>query len=146
MEKVTVQELDQKLQSLRDLAVKKGEFEDELKNINKQIQRLEGQCLQWLTELDREDYESANGKIVVSEKITVRMPEDEAEKQKFWNYLKAEGIFDTFATVQSQSLNKLWRETREEAIAQGADPMLWNLPGLPAPVLDRFAKFKPPRR
>lgn len=141
-EKVTVKELDAILEKLKALSVKKEEIAESLSEVNKEIQRLEGQCDKWLEELGRKDYASQDGKVERKETLSVRMPENPLEKEKFWKYLEEQGLFKKYATVQSNSLNKIFKEALKEAEEKGEDPMLFNLPGLPPPVLDRFAKFK----
>ena len=53
------------------------------------------------------------------EKESVRIPKDEESKEKFYSWLKEQGLFDSMISVNSQTLNSLYKAKAEEALKDG---------------------------
>lgn len=68
---------------------------------------------------------------------SVQTPKTTEEKEKFFMWLEAEGIFYEFASVNSQSLNKLYRDKAElaakEATERGVLDFVFRIPGINPP-------------
>lgn len=124
-----------------------GELVDDLheisKTINKMIMTLEQKGGSYLKVLKREDYQSPAGTIQVGGKWAVRMPKDDEAKAALFQHLRERELFDRYATVNSRSLNALYMADWKAAIKK--DPEAWvlfDMPGVPAPVFDEFTKIK----
>lgn len=142
---VTVKDLDGLTLQLNELEVKKAQAEEAVKNINKEIAKIEGRCVQYLKDLNRTDYVSPSGKIAIKQKWRVNLPADDIAKRDLFEHLRARGIFDKFATVNSASLNSLYMSDWEEAKKRG-EGMEFSMPGIEAAKLYEAPDFKPAKQ
>lgn len=142
MSTVTVEELDGLLAELKNLNEVKDAQGDALKETNKQIWALQEKAGLYLGELDRTEYDSPHGKIKVGEKWRVNLPPNDLAKGELFEHLRQRGIFDKFATVNSNSLNALYMADWREAEERG-EGMTFQMPGIEAPKCDKEIKFKP---
>jgi len=62
---------------------------------------------------------------------SVQTPKTVEEKEKFFMWLEEQGIFYEFASINSQSLNKLYRDKAELAAKEGV--LDFRIPGISAP-------------
>lgn len=112
------------------------------KDLNIELGSLKGRAAAYLNELKRSSYESAIGKIEAVKEERVNLPESLPDKMAFFDYLKEKGMFENYATVNSNSLNAYYKRERATWIKDGNDPMMFTLPGVPAPKsLDKL-EFK----
>lgn len=68
------------------------------------------------------------GKIIVDNKISVKVPKDPEKKDAFFRYLREKGIFDSVATVHSATLNSFYNA--EIAAAREEGKTDFQIPGL----------------
>lgn len=139
---VTVADLDGLIEKLADCSKRCDEKAEEMKALNKEYGILEGRIAAHMEELGREKYESPSGSFKISEKWRVNMPHTDQDKQAFFEHLRERGIFDKYATVNSNSLNALYMADWRAAQDMG-EGLSFGMPGIPAPT--RFVKldFKP---
>ena len=138
---VTVAELDE---LIKKIAEKEAEIEAQKEVLtakNKELATLEGKCVQYLTELDRKNYDSPFGKVSIAQKWRVNLPEDDRAKRELFDHLRERGIFDKYATVNSNSLNSLYRQDWEAAKERG-EGLEFSMPGIGAPKLFEALTFK----
>ncbi len=138
---VTVEGLNRIIEELsikEDEAEKQGEV---LKNLNKEIARLEGQVVGHLKDLGQEEYLSPKGKVSIDQKWRVNMPADDLAKKELFQHLRDREIFDKYATVNSNSLNALFMRDWEAAKERG-EGLTFHMPGIDAPKLFEALKFK----
>ena len=138
MSNVTVQDLDALVKTISE---KEGEVDkksEEIKALNKELMILEQQAVTFLKDLDRDSYDSPFGKLKIDQKWRVNLPETLADKMEFFEWLKSKDIFETYATVNSNSLNSLYFAEQKSS----DDPMTFSLPGIPAPKLFEKLNFK----
>lgn len=141
MSTVTVKDLDD---LIAKLAAKEKEVKvqaDVTKALNKEYAALEGKIAAHMKELERETYDSPFGKFKISDKWRVNMPQNDIEKEKLWAHLRERGIFERYATVNSNSLNALFMRDWEEAKLRG-EGMTFTMPGVPAPTHFTQLQFK----
>jgi hypothetical protein len=141
MSSVTVADLDKLVQELASLETQKDAQAEITKQINKEIQGVEGRIVAHLKDLGREDYLSPLGKLSIREKWRVNMPVDDLAKRALFDHLRSRDIFDRYATVNSNSLNALFMRDWEEAKEKG-EGMTFNMPGIGAPTLYESLDFK----
>lgn len=141
MSAVTVEELDALVKKLAEREAAKDAASKVVTEINKEIAQLEGRCVQYLKDLGRESFHSPQGTIKIGNKWRVNLPADDNAKRALFNHLRERGIFDKFATVNSNSLNALymadWREAKEKG-----EGMTFTMPGIEPAKLFEALDFK----
>lgn len=137
----TIKELDELLFKMAEKEKEIDLAKAQLTERNKEFNTLQFRAIDFLREAERESYDSPAGKIEMKETWRVNLPENDIEKTKFFTFLREQGLFDKYATVNSNSLNALYRGYWEEAKAKG-EGMTFTLPGIGAPKIDRTPKFK----
>lgn len=135
---VTVKDLDELVKLIADKEQSIDFQENVTKKLNKELAVLNSQAVNILKDLDREEYDSPYGKLKIEEKWRVGLPETEVDKMKFFEWLNEKGIFETYATVNSNSLNSLYFAEQKAS----DDPMTFKLPGIPAPKLFEKLNFR----
>lgn len=81
------------------------------------------------------------GKVTLSEALSVKTPKSPQEKEAFFNWIRTnmgEDAYYTYMSVNSQSLNRLYREQTEEAAGRGE---LLNIDGLEQPTTNTKVSF-----
>jgi chromosome segregation ATPase len=141
MSEVTVKELDELTKKLVELNKSKDALEDQVTVINKEIMQIEQQCTNYMKELERDEYVSPFGKVSIEEKWRVNLPDTPVAKKLFFDHLRERGLFDKYATVNSNSLNAYFKAEWEEAKRTGN--VNFALPGIEAPRLFEKTNFKP---
>lgn len=142
LRKVTVADLDKLVQEMADKRAEIELADRRLKDLNIEMGGLKGRAAAYLKELGREDYITSVGKVEVKTKERVNLPESIPDKLEFFAYLKEKGVFENYATVNSQSLNAYYFRERAEYLKAGGDPMTFSLPGVPAPKSFAEVDFK----
>ena len=141
MSQVTVKELDELTEALLKKEKMKAELAALTTQVNKEIMVLEQKCTLHLKELERTEYSSKFGKIKIEEKWSVNLPDTPIAKSLFFEWLREKGIFDKYATVNSRSLQSLFKAEWEQAKKIGN--LNFSLPGIEAPKLFEKTDFKP---
>ncbi len=143
-ETVTIADFDALLKQISD---KEKEIEAQkavLTKLNKELATFEGKGVAILKDLDRKSYTGPSGTFKIVEKWRVNLPGDDLAKQDFFAWLREKGIFDKYATVNSNSLNALFMA--EWAEVKKTDPVAavtFQLPGIEAAKLYEAPDFKP---
>lgn len=123
------------LQSARDLveelwAARKAQEakRDELSEASAKVMELEHKLINVLdsAEMDRLDAESCY--VLLGERTSVKMPKDNEERQAFFDYLRARGVYDELISVSSQTLNAFYRSELDLALQRGE--VDFTIPGL----------------
>jgi len=103
----------------------------EVKEENKKLEEMKAKVLAYMEEAGIENHK-VPGFGLLYEKVdfSVRIPQGD-EKQKFFNYLKRKGHFETLATVNHATLNSWYKEQMELAINEGKKDFI--VPGIEEP-------------
>lgn len=130
-EQVTVAMLDKLVE---DIFAKKREIEaSELvtTNLNKEKSALEMKCVNYLKALGREEdgYSTKHGFVGIQKKWRVNMPSTDADKAALFDWMRAQGIYDRYATVNANSLNSLYMQEWEKAKREGRG-IEFSMPGI----------------
>jgi hypothetical protein len=133
---VTVADLDALVRQIFDQKLLIEEAEAGVTVLNKELARLEEKAVVCLEELERDNYKTEFGTIYINEKWRVNMPQTDEDKQALFGFLREKGIFDKYATVNSNSLNSLYMAEWEAAIEDGKG-MEFSMPGIGAPKLHK---------
>ena len=136
-ESLTVADLDALIIKYFDtIQGEKKKAEDALTAVNISIQGMESRLVSALKALNRRDYKHPRGTVRIDNQWRVNLPANDLDKSLLFDWLKKKGIYDRMATINSTSLNSLWRQEREAAIKEDpAAAVTFNLPGLGAPKL-----------
>ncbi len=136
---VTVVELNGLVEELAKQRAVCAEIDGKLKEENKKKMILESKCVAYLKELKMDSHRTPIGTMYVIEKWTVKTPQSDEEKKAFFDWCTELGIYYKYASVNSQSLNSLYKEQAEEAKARGE---FLNMPGIGSPSLHESLGFR----
>lgn len=137
---LTVSDLDNFVKQIKEKRAQAEEIGETLKVVNKEIASLEAKAVSLLKELDREKYASPSGTISIIQKWRVNLPASDRDKMALFEHFRSRGIFEKYATVNSNSLNSLYLSDWEEAKKEGKG-MEFFMPGIEAPKLHESIRF-----
>ncbi len=139
---ITVADLDALVAQIAEKERYKDAVELQLKELNKAIMALETRATEILKSLGRKSYDSPWGSIGIDNIMQVVQPSDD-RKEELWAWMREKGIFDRYASVNSNSLRALFKRERELAIENGEDPLTFALPGMVPATFFQKLKFRP---
>ncbi len=131
-EKVTVADLDALVADIFEQRKKIEESEAATSLLNIELTKMKAKALNYLKSLGRDDFKSPMGTIRASLKWRVNLPASDEDKAKLFEHLRERGLFDRYATVNSQSLNSLFMADWEAAKEEGRG-MEFKMPGIGEP-------------
>lgn len=73
-------------------------------------------------------------------KESVRTPKTDEDKKLFFDYLKEKGLFDQMISINSQTLNSLYKSMSEEALEKGI--VDFRLPGIDEPTIYKQLRIR----
>lgn len=101
----------------------------ELRAAESKLQKITDELLPMLKDAGLSKVEiDGCGKIVVDNKISVKVPKEPELKDAFFRYLREKGIFDQLATVHSATLNAFYNAEIAAAREDGKED--FKIPGL----------------
>lgn len=102
--------------------------EAELKVLSEKKRTLADKIIFVLREHEKTAYQVGGKKLILSQRATVPTPKTEEDKRAFFKWLEDRGIFWTYASVNSQSLNALYKAERDEAVER--QDLDFKIPGI----------------
>lgn len=87
-----------------------------------------------LKDLGQKSFRAPSGLISIKQIWHVNNPKDGVDKTAFFDWLRERGIFEQYATVNSRSLNTLYK-TEWEIAKKSGEGMDFSIPGLGEPTL-----------
>ncbi len=144
-EELSVKAVDDLSKEICELELKKEALEEKVTGLNKEINQKKFRCLNYLKEIDRKEYKSPFGEFTTKEEWRVKLPETLNDKNILRKHLEERGVFDDYWSIHSGSLNSLYKQDWEQAKNEGRG-MEFNMPGVPPPVKDERASFKPNKK
>ncbi len=126
---VTVADLDNLVEAI---AKKRAEIEASevvTSLLNKDLATMKARGVRYLKALGRDDFKSPNGSIAINQKWRVGLPATDEDKAKLFAWMREQGIFEAYATVNSNSLNSLYKQEWEAATKRG-EGMEFSMPGI----------------
>lgn len=99
------------------------------------LEELEAQVMEAFEKLDKRNFKSerAHAQFALSYRSSVKIPALPENKQKFFDYLKARGVFEDMIGVNSNTLNRFYKDEFDAAKAR--NDFDFEIPGLEAPTL-----------
>jgi len=110
------------------------------KEVSANLEIAEGKALEVLVASNLKSFKSAHGTVGVTVRTSVKTPKTLEEKAALFAYLKEIGMYDELVSVNSTTLNSLYKSKLEEAQAQGQDDFV--LPGVGEPSISQIISFR----
>jgi len=110
------------------------------KEIDAKEFQLEQQLIQILVENELQNFRGTDGLVSLAAKTSVKTPKTPADREAFFNYLKSEGIYDALVSVNSSSLNALYKEKFAAAVESG--DIDFKIPGLNEVTITQSLSFR----
>lgn len=105
------------------------------------LEELEATMVATLRELDMTSFKSKSGQFIISHRMSVKLPATPEDRQKFFDYLKGRELFDNMISVNSQTLNRFYKDEFAEAKERG--DFDFEIPGIgPATVVETLSVKK----
>jgi len=133
-------EVNELADRIYDLRVQIKELESRSTELNKEKTSLEQKFIATLEAAGLEGYKGKAGSYSVTTRMSVNVPNAPEDKAAFFTWLTEQGLFETYATVHSQSLNSLYRIEIEKAAESGVDD--FKIPGLGEPKFNKTLSFR----
>lgn len=112
----------------------------ELKLLNEEFDKLETEILSLFEALGIESVKMNDYNFYTSEESSVKTPKTLEDKLLLFDFLKEQGIFNEFVSVNSQTLNSLYKSLAEKALKDGV--LEFRLPGVGAPSAYKQLKMR----
>jgi hypothetical protein len=100
----------------------------------------ESKVMSIMQAFNKTSYRSSYGLLVRSERWSWKTPKSDEEKDAFYGYLRAKGLFDTMISVNSQTLNSFAKKELEAAKETG--DIDFKIPGLGEPTLTEMIALR----
>lgn len=114
-EPITVPEFEKLISELYAQNRKIKSMQEAIDDETKTLTMLKSKVMAYLEEYEKEKYSSNEGTLSVQNKFSVQVPKDPESKGRFFEWLRAKGIFDATITVHSATLNSLYNSMLEES-------------------------------
>lgn len=113
-------------------------LDEQKKSYNEKLTELKLQAVETLDQQEIGSFDFGDGKISITEKRSVKM----LDKFVFFDWLKERGTFEDIVSINSQTLNKIYRDEFALAQESGDVEFLANgIPGLSEPNTFRDIRF-----
>lgn len=124
----TVEQMNWKLQKIRDLRAKESELSMQKKQVADELAIEEADMMQMLQELGMKSYRGPAGMATLTIKSSVRTPKSPQDREAFFSYLKDKGLYDDMISVNSVTLNSYYKNLQKEYEERGEE--MPKIPGL----------------
>jgi len=115
----TLNEMEELSAEIAELRLQESAASNAKKIITEKLTLAENKMIETLTANSMDSYRSKVGLLSLSERTSVRLPKSDDDRAQFFNWLKNMGLYDKLVTVNSQTLNALYKEKFEEAKSLG---------------------------
>ena len=132
---------------LKELAKLIVELKDKREAAERQAKSLKAEedqakeCLLRIMEtLELESFKAQGFNFFPVNESRVSMPKEQADKQKLFSFLEEKGVLQDYLTINSQSLNSLFKTYSAEAVENGVFD--FNLPGVKEPFIQTVMRMR----
>lgn len=140
IKEVTVKDLEDLSEKIKIQREKCDEVKEALKAENQTLDGLESRLMGILEELGKTSYDSSVGRFGISHRSSIRVPQGE-DRERFFDYLRNIGEFESLITVNSQTLNG-WYKDKLAAAQEAGTLMDFEVPGVQPPTLVPTLTFR----
>lgn len=134
-EDISLDDMDNAVKNLREAKMKYDEVKVMSSEAYARYQDEQEKVMTLLKRAGRDEYTVKGfGKVTIKDELSVKTPKSPEEKAAFFNWIKdsmGEDAYYAYMTVNSNSLNSLYKQKVEEAGARGE---VLDVPGLEAPT------------
>jgi len=140
---VTIEEMQEAVSQLRQAKDSYADKKAISEEAYSHVKEYEGKLIEMLEKTGQRTFEVTGiGKATVSTELSVKTPKTNEEKVAFFSWVKAnmgQDAHDAYMTVNSRSLNTLYKQASEEAAARGE---VLDIDGLEQPSSRSKLSFK----
>ena len=140
VEAVTVAELSNACEQMYTLKAEIKDLEELIKAKQEIYSDIERRVLATFEANNLSNFECASGKVIRSNRVTVKQPATPEAKAEFFAYLKGKGIFEEMVSVNSKTLSAYVKREIEQAELDGK--MGFVPPGLEAPARFEYVALR----
>ncbi len=137
---LTLAEMNNKIADLRALSVKEKDLKDALKEVNAVQAEIEAQLIEALMDNQLKNYRAPEGLVSLVQKTSVKTPKTPEAREAFFGWLRERGLYDQLISVNSMTLNALYKEEFEAAALRG--DMDFKVPGLEEVTITPSISFR----
>jgi len=137
---MTIDEMNRLCEDIATTRDTVAEISREKKEAQERLDELEATLLQQMLDAGMHHYASPVGKFGLSARTSVKTPKTPEDRAKFFEWLKSIGVYDQTITVNSQTLNALYRKELEQAQAEGRDDV--QIPGITEVKVNTILSFR----
>lgn len=123
-----------------ELKEKIDEAEGALKAAKEELTGYTQQILRTLDLMDIDSYKAHGFNFYKEHNTSVTVPKTIEEKQALFDFLQSKGIFLEMVSINSKTLNKLYKDFAEEAAKEGI--LDFRMPGIGEPTLYTNLKLR----
>lgn len=140
MSDVTVNELENLVAKCFELREEYDKKKEEASEAWSKVEELQNRIVSILDSMEMDTYKAKAGTFSYKLEESYKVPKDIEARERFFNYLKERGVYETIITVNSRTLNAF-----AKAECEASSELDFNIPGIekttPAPrVTMRKAK------
>lgn len=126
---MSLAEFDKLGESLVEVDRQIKELEDKVKALQEIKRDLSERVIFVMQQSNKTNYQVGNKKLILNQRASVQTPKTLEEKEAFFKWCEERGVYWQYASVNSQSLNALYKAERDAA-AERQD-LEWNgIPGV----------------
>lgn len=116
---ITIEQMNEQVATIAALRAEEEQASRAKKEVTERLEAAEARMLEMLTDSGMTNYRSPLGLVTVAFRTSVKTPKTPAEKELFHNWLRAQGLYDQLISVNSQTLNSLYKSELEKAKERG---------------------------
>lgn len=132
--------LQRKLKEAAKLKDDLNTAESEVDALKKILTPLSYEILKIMEETEVEKVSAHGYTFFIEERETVKTPKTAEEKREFFDFLRSKDLFDDMVSINSSTLNSLFKSLNNEAIEAGN--LDFRIPGLEAPTSSKSLKLR----
>lgn len=126
---VPLRQLAEKLASIKLIIEEK---KTALESLQKTFTELSSQFVRSMQSLDMTSVKMCDFNFYIHETISVKTPKTQEARSAFFEFLKSEGIFEDIISINSNTLNSLYKSYAEKALTEN-NVLEYIMPGIEPP-------------
>lgn len=134
MTDLTIAEIDNLSNTMVDLKQKIEKLDEEASGYREKFKNCERRLIAYLEQTGKDSWQSSRGDLTIRERTSVKVPRTPDDKRALFDWLTKRGIFYEACSVNSNTLNALYRTEFEIACREGRD---FSMPGVGSPEIFR---------
>lgn len=116
LSEISLKKLNGLVEERVDLQFEKDEVEVKKKEINEKIGKIDDSINKILRAANLDKFSHPRGTIILEDKESVKVPQDPESRELFFDWLRDEGLYDQYITVNSQSINSLYKTYKQDLL------------------------------